>query len=136
MKSGGRDPASRRRTFREWRFENRPDSPARRLPHLPPGTSCAHLLIGLGAATALPMNQSALAGGVFRQIVDEARDLAIFVLDERGDIELWNIGAERTFLWTADEIIGRNFEILFTPEDRRLGMAERELETARQTGRS
>ena len=82
------------------------------------------------------MNESAIAGGVFRQIVDQARDLAIFVLDERGVIELWNIGAERTFGWTADEIIGRSFDVLFTSEDRRVNMPDRELERARETGRS
>ena len=82
------------------------------------------------------MHESALAGGVFRQIVDQARDLAIFVLDECGVIELWNIGAERTFGWTADEIIGRSFETLFTPEDRAIGMPEIELQRARETGRS
>src|SRR5215213_7549551 len=83
-----------------------------------------------------PMNESAIAGGVFRLIVEQARDLAIFVLDERGLIELWNIGAERTFGWTSDEILGRSFEILFLPDDRRLGIPGKELERARRTGRS
>lgn len=82
------------------------------------------------------MPESAVAGGVFRQIFDEARDLAIFVLDERGVIELWNIGAERTFGYTPGEIIGRHFEILFTPEDRALGCHIVELERARTTGRA
>jgi PAS domain S-box-containing protein len=81
------------------------------------------------------MNESALAGGVFRQIVDQARDLAIFVLDERGVVELWNIGAERTFGWKAEEIVGRNFDVLFVPEDRKLGIPQVELENARRTGR-
>src|SRR5688500_12876509 len=82
------------------------------------------------------MNESAVAGGMFRQIVEEARDLAIFVLDERGVIELWNIGAERTFGWAAAEIVRRGFEILFTAEDRRLGIPEKELGRARDSGRA
>ena len=82
------------------------------------------------------MTESAVAGGVFRQIFDEARDLAIFVLDERGVIEMWNIGAERTFGYGPSEIIGRHFETLFTPEDRELGAHVRELELARTTGRA
>lgn len=80
------------------------------------------------------MNESAVAGGVFRQIVEQARDLAIFVLDERGHVELWNVGAERVFGWTADEIRGRHFEILFIPEERRIGIPAAELERARETG--
>jgi PAS domain S-box-containing protein len=82
------------------------------------------------------MPESAIAGGVFRQIVEQARDLAIFVLDEQGVIELWNIGAERTFGWTAEEIVGKSFDVLFVIEDRRLGIPNVELERARQTGRS
>ena len=82
------------------------------------------------------MNESAVAGGMFRQIVEEARDLAIFVLDEEGVIELWNIGAERTFGWTAPEIVGRNFEVLFTADDRRAGAPQKELAKARETGRA
>ena len=82
------------------------------------------------------MNESAVAGGMFRQIVDEARDLAIFVLDEQGIVELWNIGAERTFGWPAGEIVGRHFDVLFTADDRRLGIPDRELERARETGRA
>ena len=61
------------------------------------------------------MTESAVAGGVFRQIVEQARDVAIFVLDERGTIVLWNTGAERLFGWTAAEITGRSFDVLFTP---------------------
>lgn len=82
------------------------------------------------------MNESAVAGGVFRQIIEEARDLAIFMLDDRGVIELWNVGAERTFGWTAAEIVGRHFEVLFTPEDRVLGAPAAELDRARTTGRA
>jgi PAS domain S-box-containing protein len=89
-----------------------------------------------GDPTSFSMNESAVAGGMFRQIVEEARDLAIFVLDERGVIELWNIGAERTFGWSAGEIVGRDFDVLFTAEDRRLGIPEKELGRARETGRA
>src|SRR5688500_3987838 len=95
--------------------------------------SCAH---GEERPASINMNESAVAGGKFRQIVEEARDLAIFVLDDRGVIELWNIGAERTFGWSADEIVGRHFEVLFSADDRRLGIHEKELEQARKTGRA
>jgi len=82
------------------------------------------------------MTESAVAGGVFRQIFEEARDLAIFVLDDRGVIELWNSGAERTFGYAPAEIVGRPFDVLFTPEDRAQGAPARELGIARDTGRA
>lgn len=94
------------------------------------------MLLKKTGRTSNKMHESAVAGGMFRQIVDEARDLAIFVLDEQGVIELWNVGAERTFGWTPAEIVGRNFDILFTAEDRRLGIPEKELSVARETGRA
>jgi PAS domain S-box-containing protein len=55
---------------------------------------------------------------VFRLIVDEVRDFAIFLLDLEGNIDTWNPGAERIFGWTGDEVIGRHFSVLFTPADR------------------
>ena len=51
-----------------------------------------------------------------------------------GVIDSWNPGAERMFGYRADEVIGRHFEILFTPEDRRDGVPERELRQAQATG--
>ncbi len=42
----------------------------------------------------------------FRLLVDGARDYAIFLLDERGFVASWNVGAERLFGFTAAEVVG------------------------------
>jgi PAS domain S-box-containing protein len=72
----------------------------------------------------------------FRLIVDNVSDYAIITTDPRGVVTSWNPGAERIFGYAAGEIVGRNGRDLFTPEDRRTGEDERELETARRDGRA
>ena len=71
-----------------------------------------------------------------RFIVDGALDYAIFTMKDDGRIDLWNPGAERMFGYRADEIKGQDAAVLFTPEDREQGVPQRELDTARMTGRA
>ena len=42
----------------------------------------------------------------FRAVFDSS-PLAINVLDPEGRVELWNVASERTFGWTAEEVIGK-----------------------------
>lgn len=51
-----------------------------------------------------------------RLIVESVHDYAISVLDTEGNIVSWNIGCERMFGWTADEVEGRPFSCFF-PSD-------------------
>jgi hypothetical protein len=53
----------------------------------------------------------------FRLLVENVRDYAIFMLAPDGIITSWNAGAERLTQYTEDEIAGKNFSILFSPED-------------------
>jgi PAS domain S-box-containing protein len=73
---------------------------------------------------------------VFRKIVEEATDFSILLLDEEGRIAMWNAGAEAIFGYTAEEVVGRSFELLFTGPDRERGMPAKELHAARTTGRA
>jgi PAS domain S-box-containing protein len=73
---------------------------------------------------------------VFRNLVEQATDFSILLLDEEGRIVLWNAGAEHIFEYTAEEIIGRHFEILFVEPDRLTGAAQQELELAWRDGRA
>ena len=75
------------------------------------------------------------ADELFRLIVEEAKDFAIFLLDTEGQIISWNRGAERIFGWCEAEIVGRHFSMLFTEEDRKQGVPEKELEEAARSGR-
>jgi PAS domain S-box-containing protein len=71
-----------------------------------------------------------------RLIMDSAEDYAIITTDTEGIINGFNPGAEKMFGFSAGEIVGRNFEILFTPEDRQKGVPAMERQTAAETGSS
>ena len=68
-------------------------------------------------------------------LVASVSDYAIFVLDTEGVIRSWNLGAERTKGYTADEIIGQHFSVFYTDEDRARDHPANELEIARREGR-
>jgi len=72
----------------------------------------------------------------FRRLVEAAKDYAIFMTDADGRVSTWNEGAQRLFGYGEAEIVGEDGAILFTPEDRESGAAERELEKARTEGRA
>jgi PAS domain S-box-containing protein len=63
-------------------------------------------------------------------------DHALLLLDPEGRVADWNAGAERTFGYRADEIIGRPFADFFTPEDVAAGCPGRELRAAAELGRA
>jgi PAS domain S-box-containing protein len=72
----------------------------------------------------------------YRLLVESVADYAIFILDPKGYVETWNLGAERIKGYRADEIIGKHFSAFYTPEDLAAGKCEHELETAARDGRS
>jgi PAS domain S-box-containing protein len=53
----------------------------------------------------------------FRLLVEGVKDYAIFALDSKGVIISWNTGAERLKGYTAEEVIGKPFYILYPPEE-------------------
>ncbi|SDY92295.1 PAS domain S-box protein [Citreimonas salinaria] len=70
----------------------------------------------------------------FRLTVETATDYAIFTTDRENRITDWLPGAAAVFGWDAEEAVGKDASILYTPEDREAGVPEDELETARKTG--
>ena len=71
----------------------------------------------------------------FRHLVQSVADYAIFQLDKDGVIATWNRGAEQIKGYSADEIIGRHFSVLYTEEDRAAGIPAQTLTTATSEGR-
>lgn len=70
-----------------------------------------------------------------QRLIDAAQDFAIYELDRTGRILTWNKGAERLKGWKADEIVGKPYNILHTPESRAKNAPGRELLIAAETGR-
>ena len=71
-----------------------------------------------------------------RRAMAGAREHAVIVLDEAGKVTAWSSGAEQLFGWSAGEMTGQDIERIFTPEDRKAGVLQREMEQARKTKRA
>jgi formate hydrogenlyase transcriptional activator len=65
-----------------------------------------------------------------RSIAESIKDYAVFLLDPQGRVLTWSPGAERMKGYAPEEIIGRDFSCLFTPEDNERGKPQEELRVA------
>lgn len=107
----------------------------------PKGKSMPSPALHAGGATlqqkAQVKKESSLRQGEtpFRLLVEAVQDCAIFFLNPRGDVSSWNIGAERIKGYKADEIIGRNFSVLYPEEDIRNDKPAGDLVVAAEKGR-
>ena len=72
---------------------------------------------------------------LYRYLVESLTEYAIFATSDDGRIVSWNSGAEHLFGYVKAEVIDRNFDIIFTAQDRIAGAPQLELETARTAGR-
>jgi PAS domain S-box-containing protein len=72
---------------------------------------------------------------LFRVLVEEARDYAIFFLDPEGRVTSWNAGAERIKGYRQEEILGRHFSLFFAAAEVTAGKPNRELARAAAEGR-
>ena len=62
------------------------------------------------------------------------RDCSIYVIDADGLIATWNKGAKAIKGYEAEDIIGKPYVMVFTPEDQASGRPARLLAEATQTG--
>lgn len=73
---------------------------------------------------------------LYRFLVESSTEYAIFAISEDGTVVSWNAGAENVFGYTKAEILGQQFDVIFTPEDRAEGAPRNELQTAETLGRN
>ena len=71
----------------------------------------------------------------YSQIIDSLQDYAIFTTDKELRINSWNIGSTKLFGYETDEVIGQPCELIFTEEDRKIGIAKTKMENALKEGR-
>lgn len=92
--------------------------------------------VGISRSRELEARESQVASEAREQrLIDAAQDFAIYELDREGRILTWNKGAERLKGWKANEIIGKPYNVLHTPESRAQNSAGRELKIAAESGR-
>lgn len=83
-----------------------------------------------------PDRSSPSSDELLRLVVESATDFAIVAMDRKGFVASWNAGAERMLGYTEAEILGRDGDVIFTPEDRESGEADRERHLAFTQGRA
>ncbi len=72
---------------------------------------------------------------IFRLLVEQVKDYAIFMLNPEGIILSWNEGASRIKGYDASEIVGKHFSIFYPPADIENCKPQNELRIAIETGR-
>ncbi len=72
---------------------------------------------------------------LFRLLVEQVKDYAIFLLDPDGRVASWNSGAELLKGYRSGDIIGEHIIRFYTDEDRGAGQPTRLLQVALTKGR-
>jgi PAS domain S-box-containing protein len=72
----------------------------------------------------------------YHKMVEEVEDYAILLLDKQGTIMNWNKGAEKIKGYKDEEIVGKNFQEFYLPEDRKKGLPLQLLQKAREEGKA
>jgi len=70
----------------------------------------------------------------YQLLLKNVRDYALYMLDTEGRVRNWGDGGQRLKGYSADEIVGRHFNVFLPEEARRVGMAEEALLTAAREG--
>jgi PAS domain S-box-containing protein len=71
-----------------------------------------------------------------KNMIEQVQDFAIVLLDVDGTVLTWNKGVEKIKGYTADEIIGQNFNIFYLPGDRQNKLPQQLLELATREGKA
>lgn len=68
----------------------------------------------------------------YRMLIKSLDGQSIFTTDKRGIISSWNFGSEKLFGYKEKEVIGKNVSLLFTPEDVKKAIPQKELKEAKK----
>jgi PAS domain S-box-containing protein len=82
-----------------------------------------------------PIRDVQQSAELFRLLVGQVRDYAIFALDPNGYIVTWNTGAESLKGYQAQEVIGQHIQRFYTMADRQADKPFQLLKQAREQGR-
>lgn len=81
-------------------------------------------------------NNFLLTAEFYSQIIDSLQDYSILTLDNEFKINSWSSGSTKIFGYEAEEVIGKPFDIIFTEDDLKSGIPQKEIETALNEGRA
>ena len=93
----------------------------------------------LAETTRAPRNLSLLEvlmhDETVHQMLDSRGDYAIFMLDAKGCVASWSKGAHHIKGYSREEILGEDFSVFYTAEERSSGKPKRDLDVAARDGR-
>lgn len=72
---------------------------------------------------------------LYKLLVQNVFDYAIYFLSPKGVVTSWNAGAEKAKGYTEKEIVGKNFSIFYSDSEQKQGLPQKALETAEQNGK-
>jgi len=72
----------------------------------------------------------------YSQIIDSLQDYCILTLDNDYKINSWSSGSTKIFGYETEEVIGEHFDLIFTEEDKKNGIPQKEIEKSIQDGRA
>ncbi len=67
----------------------------------------------------------------YKLLVDAAQDFGIYLLDPQGYVLSWSKGAELIKGFSADEVIGKHYEMFFREQDKLAGLPQWQLQRAK-----
>jgi PAS domain S-box-containing protein len=94
-------------------------------------------MAGAAASRRRPDRANGRSSGVWidpSRAIEAIENYAVVLLDLEGRIVSWNRGASHVYSWSADEVRGQHFGILYSPEDRADDAPEKDLHAAREGG--
>jgi len=71
---------------------------------------------------------------IFKYLIKNVVDYAIIILDIEGTVISWNKGAEQIKGYSPEEIIGRDFSVFYTNEEKKAGVPQSNLQVAKELG--
>lgn len=72
----------------------------------------------------------------YSQIIDSLQDYSIFTLDNELKINSWSAGSVSIFGHESEDALGKDFDIIFTEEDKKNGVPQQEIDQALKEGRA
>jgi PAS domain S-box-containing protein len=72
----------------------------------------------------------------YSTIINEVKDYVILLLDKDGNIRNWNKAAEKIKGYSGEDIIGKNFSIFYTDEDKASGLPTKLIQEATLHGKA
>ncbi|QZK90570.1 PAS domain-containing sensor histidine kinase [Flavobacterium sp. CHNK8] len=86
--------------------------------------------------SSAPEGEHILSAEFFSQVIDSMPDYSIFSMDNDLKINSWSSGSTQLFQYEVEEILGKDFDIIFTEDDKTKGLPKAEIKKALQDGKA